>query len=296
LKIKVSYHLPLKVTDLVLLALLTISGGTDFSHNEFLSLLITNFDLERPKQKRLVPQWDLGLILSALKLPPFEPATEVDLKFVSYKCCFLLALASGRIEIHALSISDSCLRFNRDQSAVTLLTDPSFLGKIQIPSKSSEPIFIPALPSDSSSDLLCPIRILKIYFDRTRQRRSNSNSRLFLPLKRSISDLSSKSISRWLCNTIILTYYSSGEQTLARHSVKAHEVRAISSYWALLSSASMAQVLSASFWRCQNSFIDHYLRSMTSHADNLFSLGPIIAVQRINLSPVTTTSGDSAIC
>ena len=149
---------------------LTISGGTDFSNNEFLSLLIRNFDLERPKQKRLVPQWDLGLVLSALKLPPFEAATEVDLKFVSYKCCFLLALASGRkrSEIHALSVSDSCLRFNRDQPAVTLLT--SFLGKNQIPCKSSEPIFIPALPSDSSSDLLCPIRILKIYLDRTRQK------------------------------------------------------------------------------------------------------------------------------
>ena len=149
---------------------LTISGGTDFSNNEFLSLLIRNFDLERPKQKRLVPQWDLGLVLSALKLPPFEAATEVDLKFVSYKCCFLLALASGRrrSEIHALSVSDSCLRFNRDQPAVTLLT--SFLGNNQIPCKSSEPIFIPALPSDSSSDLLCPIRILKIYLNRTRQK------------------------------------------------------------------------------------------------------------------------------
>jgi hypothetical protein len=60
----------------------------------------------RPKQKRLVPQWDLGLVLSALKLPPFEPATEVDIKFVSYKCCFLLA-SGRRSEIHALSVSDS---------------------------------------------------------------------------------------------------------------------------------------------------------------------------------------------
>ena len=110
---------------------LAISGGTDFSNNEFLSLLIRNVELERPKQKRLVPQWGLGLVLSALRLPQFEPATEVDIKFVSYKCCFLLYLTSGgrRSEIHALSVSDSCLRFNRDQSAVILLTDPSFLGK-----------------------------------------------------------------------------------------------------------------------------------------------------------------------
>ena len=94
-----------------------------------LSLLIRNVDLERPKQKRLVPQWGLGLVLSALKLPQFEPASEVDIKFVTYKCCFLLYLTSGgrRSEIHALLVSDSCLRFNRDQSAVILLTDPSFL-------------------------------------------------------------------------------------------------------------------------------------------------------------------------
>ena len=32
---------------------LAISGGTDFSNNEFLSLLIRHFDLQRPKQKRL---------------------------------------------------------------------------------------------------------------------------------------------------------------------------------------------------------------------------------------------------
>jgi hypothetical protein len=58
---------------------LTIPCGTDFSNNDFLSLLIRNFDLERPKQKRLVSQWDLGLVLSALNLPPFETATEVDI-------------------------------------------------------------------------------------------------------------------------------------------------------------------------------------------------------------------------
>ena len=197
--------------------------------------------------------------------------------------------------MHALSVSDYCLRFNRDQSAVILLTDPSFLGKNQIPSKDSKPTFLTALPSDSSSYLLCSIRILKI-LKKTRQRRSNSNSRLFLPLKTGISDLSSKSISRWLCNTMLPEYHSSGEQTLARHSAKAHEVRTISSSWALFSSASMAEVLSAGFWRCQNSFIDHYLQSMTSHADNLSSLETIIAAQRSYLPPITITSGDSAIC
>ena len=154
-----------------------ISGGEDFGNNQFISLLVRNFSLERPRQRVLVPQWNLGLVLSALNLTPFEPAEEVDLKFLSYKCCFLLALASGRrrSEVHAFSTSNSCLRFSRDKSSVTLLTDPAFLGKNQIPDKGAEPIYIPALPQDSDSVSLCPVRILSIYLTRTASLRSSTN-------------------------------------------------------------------------------------------------------------------------
>jgi hypothetical protein len=64
--------------------------------------------------------------------------------FIEHKCCFLLALASGRrrSEVHAFSTSNSCLRFSRDKSSVTLLTDPAFLGKNQLPDKGAEPIYI----------------------------------------------------------------------------------------------------------------------------------------------------------
>ena len=91
-----------------------ISGGDDFGNNQCISLLVCNFSLERPRQRVLVPQWNIGLVLLALNLTPFEPAEEVDLKFLSYKCCFLLALASGRrrSEVHAFSTSNSCLRFD----------------------------------------------------------------------------------------------------------------------------------------------------------------------------------------
>jgi hypothetical protein len=117
-----------------------ISGGEDFGNNQFISLLVRNFSLERPRHRVLVPQWNLGLVLSALNLTPFEPAEEVDLKFLSYKCCFLLALAScrRRSEVHAFSTSNSCLRFSGDKSSVTLLTDPAFLGKNQIADKGTD--------------------------------------------------------------------------------------------------------------------------------------------------------------
>ena len=276
---------------------ISILGGPDFGNNELISLLVRNFTLERPKQNRLVPQWDLGLVLSFLKSNPFEPAESVDLKFLAYKCCFLLALASGRrrSEIHALSVSDSCLRFSRNYSSVTLLTDPSFLGKNQLPDKGADPIVIPALPDDASN-LLCPVRSLKIYLDRTRSLRSKSNLRLFLPVKKGLVDISAKTISSWLCRTIRLAYESSGEEFLANHSVKAHEVRALASSWALFNSASLSEILSAGFWRCQDSFISFYLRSMSSQAENLYSLGPIVAAQQVTFPPSSSNSGDSAFC
>ena len=62
-----------------------ISGGEDFGNNQFISLLVRNFSLEKTRQRVLVPQWNLGLVLSALNLTSFEPAEKVDLKFLSYK-------------------------------------------------------------------------------------------------------------------------------------------------------------------------------------------------------------------
>jgi hypothetical protein len=51
---------------------------------------------------------------------------------------------------------------SRDKSSVTLLTDPAFVGKNQIPDKGAEPIYIPALPQDCDSVSLCTVRILSM--------------------------------------------------------------------------------------------------------------------------------------
>jgi hypothetical protein len=60
------------------------------------------------------PLWDLGIVLKALQLSPFEPLDLISFKFLTYKCCFLLALATGcrrSEQLHALSVSESCIRF-----------------------------------------------------------------------------------------------------------------------------------------------------------------------------------------
>ena len=274
-----------------------LSGGSDFGSNEFLSLLIKNFCLERPRQRRLVPPWDLGLVLKALQQSPFEPLALASLKHLSYKCCFLLALATGRrrSELHALSISESCLRFAADKSSVSLLTDPAFLAKNQLSDKGSGLIVIPALPcNDTGNQCLCPVRALDHYLSRTLNLRLPGSTRLFIPIKKGVQDLSPKSISTWICKTVMLAYKSSSPDVLSRTQVKAHEVRAIASSWNVFNAASMTEVLSAGFWRSDSTFYNHYLRSMPQHCDNLYSLGPLVSAQQI-IFPPTSAQGDSAL-
>jgi Asp-tRNA(Asn)/Glu-tRNA(Gln) amidotransferase B subunit len=47
------------------------------------------------------------------------------------------------------------------------------------------------------------------------------------------NDITAKTISSWICNTVMLAYKSSGI-TLSRNQVKAHEVSAIASSWVML--------------------------------------------------------------
>ena len=114
------------------------------------------------------------------------------------------------------------MRFSRNRSSVTLLTDPAFLGKNQIPDRGAEPIFIPALPENSDSHSLCPVRILTAYLSRTKSLRSGNN-RLFISIKKDVSDLSVKTISTWICKTISLAYAFSDQSALVQHTVEVHD-------------------------------------------------------------------------
>ena len=56
-----------------------------------------------PKSSRNLPKWNLSVILNELTKAPFVPMKDSDLKHLTLKTAFLLALASGkrRSEIHA---------------------------------------------------------------------------------------------------------------------------------------------------------------------------------------------------
>ena len=104
-----------------------------------IKLLIRAFQLERPEQRRIMPKWDLHLVLLALMRPPFTSECDdqdktsnevIPLKWRTMKTVFLLALASARqrFYIHALSAAPGRCVF----SMVSLLPEPGFLAKNQL--------------------------------------------------------------------------------------------------------------------------------------------------------------------
>ena len=64
---------------------------------------LSTFHKDRPKRSRNLPEWNLSVVLNELKKAPFEPMKDTDLKHLTLKTAFLLALASGkcRSKIHA---------------------------------------------------------------------------------------------------------------------------------------------------------------------------------------------------
>ncbi|KAK0131086.1 hypothetical protein N1851_034236 [Merluccius polli] len=102
-----------------------VDGNTVGCHR-LVSLFLKGALRLRPPQAQRAPVWDLPLVLDALCLPPFEPLAQAELKWVSAKTAFLLAITSARRvgELHALSVSESCLRWNSDGSGVVVgITD-----------------------------------------------------------------------------------------------------------------------------------------------------------------------------
>ena len=58
----------------------------------------------RPPVRKLLPEWDLSLVLDMLKKEPFEPIKFVSLKYITWKTVFLIAITTFRRCDHLQSL------------------------------------------------------------------------------------------------------------------------------------------------------------------------------------------------
>ena len=235
------------------------------------------------------------LVLLSLLRPPFTSHSEEDgessddvipLKWRTLKCVFLLALASARRRsyLHALSIAPGRCVFARGntqrQLVVSLLPEPGFLAKNQLPTQAPEWITVPGMVHLNPTEperMLCPVRQLKLYI-RDSERIRGGRQRMFIHWNHNIRDIIRSHISRWIVETVKEAYTEADRQY---DRVTAHEVRALSASWAYNCQVALPDILSAAFWRSSGVFQNSYLRDMACVAEGMSTLSPVVVAQHV---------------
>ncbi len=131
----------------------------------------------RPARPMAVPSWDLSVVLEGLVAATFEPLESAPERILTLKVTLLLALTSlKRVgDLQALSISEMCMDFAPGLVKVTLRPRPGYIPKVFSTSFHSQVVTLHSFhppPFASSEDenlhMLCPVRALKLYVDRSK--------------------------------------------------------------------------------------------------------------------------------
>ena len=238
-------------------------NGVPVGRHPLLSQMMKAFFLKRPPQRTLVPSWNLPLVLMKLCLPPFEPMHSADMKFVAWKTLFLVAAASARRRstLHALSIEEGHIQWSRE--GVNLIPHPGYLAKNESFSYLSKSIFLPDMHSVSSvseDKWLCPCRALKLYIRRTKVDRGEEKQLFLCFAKGRSRPCSQDTLSRWAKETIQYAYQNASLQEKLQ--CRAHDVRGMSSSWALSKGVPLEDIMAAANWKGDTTFTAFYMRDV----------------------------------
>ncbi|KAL0149356.1 hypothetical protein M9458_055394, partial [Cirrhinus mrigala] len=214
-----------------------------------------------PPRLHLVPSWDLAITLRGLREAPFEPLASVELKYLSLKTALLTALASiKRVgDLQAFSVDETCLEFGPGDSHVILRPRPGYVPKVPTTPFRDQVVNLQALPleeADPASALLCPVRSLRIYMDRTRHFRCTEQLFVCFGGQQKGNAVSKQRLAHWVVDAISLSYQNQGEPCPL--GVRAHSTRSVASSYALAHGASLADICRAAGWATPNTFARFY--------------------------------------
>ncbi|KAI2646090.1 Sentrin-specific protease 2 [Labeo rohita] len=199
--------------------------------------------------------------LRGLRRAPFEPLASVELKYLSLKTSLLIALTSiKRVgDLHAFSVSESCLEFGPADSHVTLRTWPGYVPKVPTAPFRDQVVNLQALPleeADPALSLLCPVRALRTYVDCTRSFRRSEQLFVCFGGQQMGKAVSKQRLAHWVVDAITLAYQCQGEPCPL--GVRAHSTRSVASSHALAHGASLADICRAAGWATPNTFARFY--------------------------------------
>ncbi|XP_066987475.1 uncharacterized protein [Macrobrachium rosenbergii] len=254
--------------------------GLDLTDNKDLHDLLRSFETTKVAQPRL-PSWNLDIVLKFLMSSRFEPLDSATLKDVTRKTVFLTALATAKRVSEVQAISKH-IGF-RGHNAVCSLS-PLFLAKNENPSTPWPRTFeikgMTEILGQEPERVLCPVRALKFYLQRTEECQGPSDN-LWCSVKRPDLPLSKNALAFFLRSTILDAHSDGQDSDMSLWKVKAHKVRAVATSVAFQRNMSLNDILGATFWRSSSVFASHYLTDVKTTYENCCALGPYVSADAI---------------
>ncbi len=219
----------------------------------------------RPVRPTAVPSWDLSVVLEGLVTAPFEPLESASDRILTLKVVFLLALTSlKRVgDLQAFSVSETCMDFAPGLVKVTLRPRPGYIPKVLSTSLRSQVVTLHSFhppPFASSEDerlhLLCPVRSLKLYVDRSKVWRKSPQLLICFGAGRRGLATSKQRISHWVRDAISLAYEA--RNLPSPLSLRAHSTRGVASSQALFRGVPLEDICVAAGWSSPHTFVRFY--------------------------------------
>lgn len=244
------------------------------SQHPHIKRFLRGVSLVSPPQIHRFPSWRLNLVLRALCNPPFESMATCQMKVLTLKTLFLIALVSARrvSELRALSVHRELCIFRED--SVVLRPDPAFIPKVNSIFHRSQDIVLPSFcpdpktPKEKVFHCLDVRRALSFYLDRTKEVRKTES--LFVSFRNSSmgKPVSTSTLSRWIRECIALAYKSSGVEVPL--GICAHSLRSASTSVAYRYFPSLETVCRAATWSSVHTFTKHYRVDKRASAEAAF--------------------------
>ena len=121
--------------------------------------------------------------------------------------------------------------------------------------------------------LLCPVRALRVYLERTKSAVSRASS-LFASPRSPSRQISKNAVSFFLREVISGAGAVRGDVVTP---LRAHSIRGVATSTVFLQNWSVSKVLEAASWRLNSVFASFYLSDVQYVMEGLRSLGPIVA-------------------
>ncbi len=121
---------------------------------------------------------------------------------------------------------------------------PGYVSKVPTTPFKDQVVSLQALPpeeADPALALLCPVRALRYYVDRTQSFKTSDQLFVCHGGRQKGNDVSKQRMAHWIVDAITLAYQAQGVPCPFR--LRAHSIRSVASSWALARGASLTDIV-----------------------------------------------------